>query len=341
MLGYNAGHSNTHGNANTFVGVNAGATSIISGGNNLILGDNIDPGADVSGAILIGCSAVNQLDFNLSNANVWTAKKAIILPADPTVALSAATKQYVDAHGARVLPGYLSSLTLFNDATSPNSVIDVAAGAATSDDNSTTMVLSSPFTKSMGGPWTAGSGGLGFDTGTFTTANTWYHIFLIMRTDTGVVDLLISTSATAPTMPANYTKKRRLGSIRTNASSQITAFTQSGDNFLWNLPTNDASNIAITASFQTVVLRVPTGISVRAYFTAIAVSGTAGTQVALANSALSLGTPTTGGNTQLVVPGAGQFQIDTDSAGHISYGANGTGSTLYIWTYGWTDNRGK
>jgi hypothetical protein len=51
------------------------------------------------------------------------------------------------------------------------------------------------------------------DTGAIANS-TWYHVWLIERVDTGVVDVLFSLSATAPTMPANYTRKRRIGSMK-------------------------------------------------------------------------------------------------------------------------------
>ena len=64
--------------------------------------------------------------------------------------------------GGPALPGYLSGLTLANDANPNNVTLDIAAGAACSDDNTTMMTLSVPlrrFSKRRG--LTLTDGGLG------------------------------------------------------------------------------------------------------------------------------------------------------------------------------------
>ena len=57
------------------------------------------------------------------------------------------------------------------------------------------------------------------DTGSVAN-NTWYHVHLIKRPVTGVVDVLFSLSATAPTLPTSYTIFRRIGSMRTDGSAR-------------------------------------------------------------------------------------------------------------------------
>ena len=66
--------------------------------------------------------------------------------------------------------------------------------------------------------------------------DTWYHVWLIKRADTGVVDALFSLSATAPTMPANYTRQppRRFGPDQW--VRQHHAFEQISDEFEWDVP---------------------------------------------------------------------------------------------------------
>ena len=165
-----------------------------------------------------------------------------------------------------MLPGYIGGLTLANDATTPNTVLDIALGAATSDDYSTLMQLATVnFTKNCNAAWAVGSGLGALDVGTSLAASTWYHVYLIERVDTFVTDVLISTSATNPILPANYTKRRRIGSICTDSSSHIIPFIQVGDEFLWNrspaAPWEVSDQpIGTTAGFYTV--NVPTGIKV-------------------------------------------------------------------------------
>lgn len=68
------------------------------------------------------------------------------------------------------------------------------------------------------------SGANGLDT--LTEANsTWYHVFVIAKDDS-TVDALISTSATAPTMPSGYIYKGYVGAIYNDSSGNIREFGQ-------------------------------------------------------------------------------------------------------------------
>jgi len=124
------------------------------------------------------------------------------------------------------------------------------------------MTLTAAITKTTGA-WAVGSGNGGLDTGTVANS-TWYHVYLIERPDTSVVDVLFSTSATAPTMPTGYTKKRRIGSILTDGSAHIIAFIQVGDRFQWSTPVADVNANNPGTSAVTRTLTVPTGIIVEA-----------------------------------------------------------------------------
>ena len=86
----------------------------------------------------------------------------------------------------------------------------------------------------------AGSANGGLDTGT-NTANAWYFVFAIKRLDAGNVDILHSLSPTTPTMPSNYTKKRRVDLFLHAANNTLIAFIQKGDTFLWYVPVLDYS----------------------------------------------------------------------------------------------------
>lgn len=164
------------------------------------------------------------------------------------------------AYADEIFPGLINGLTLSNNGTDATNDIDIAAGwAASSETVPALMVLSSALTKRLDAAWAVGTNQGGLDTGSI--ANTTYHIWLIRRPDTGVVDALFSASATSPTMPANYTQKRYLGPI-VRASSAIRAFRQSGDTFLWGTKIADRNS---TAAFSAALLTlsVPTGINVR------------------------------------------------------------------------------
>jgi hypothetical protein len=71
------------------------------------------------------------------------------------------------------------------------------------------MTLAAAINKTTAA-WAVGGGNGALDTGAIA-ANTWYNVHLIKRADTGFTDVLLSTSATAPKLPTNYTLFRRIG----------------------------------------------------------------------------------------------------------------------------------
>lgn len=77
----------------------------------------------------------------------------------------------------------------------------------------------------------ASAGANGLDTGVLA-ASTWYSKWVIYNPTTQAVAGLLSLSATAPTMPAGFTHRARVGWIRTDASANKfpLAFTQAGRN---------------------------------------------------------------------------------------------------------------
>lgn len=160
------------------------------------------------------------------------------------------------------MPGMLWGLGLAPNGGSPTTSVDIAAGTcATGTAPYLTMTLGSVLTKNVTSSWAVGSGAGGLDTG--VVGNNTYHVFLIRRPDTGVVDGLFSLSPTAPTMPPSYTQKRRLGSIMRVAAANV-SFTQFGDEFLLSVPVNAYSTNLTGGTSVLVTLTVPTGIQVLA-----------------------------------------------------------------------------
>jgi hypothetical protein len=245
-----------------------------------------------------------------------------------------------------VLPNYLGGLTLANDATTPNTVLDISPGGATSDDNSTLMVLTSgSFTKNCNAAWAVGSGNGALDSGSAIAAGTWYHVFLIERIDTGVVDVLISTNATTPTMPINYTKKRRIGSIRTGASS-IMLFSQFGDKFLWKTPIVDYGNYTLPTVLTALVLTVPPGIKTEAQISIYFSVSTASyfTMWPLDQTGVGLNIPQ--GNITMNGWASGAIltvalSMRTNTTQNVNIQASAAAPGVYLTTQGWIDYRGK
>lgn len=192
-------------------------------------------------------------------ANLFNQLKRAIVAIETEIGINASQTKFNQGH--------LWGLTLSNNTTDATNDIDIAVGEAKDGDNTEDMILASALTKQLDAAWAVGTNQGMLDTGTI--ADTTYHIFLIKRTDTNVVDILASLSATSPTMPTNYDKKRRIGSIvRTGAA--IKAFVQDGDYFMLKTPARDinATNPGIAAVTRTLG-SIPTGIRVRALLSVV------------------------------------------------------------------------
>lgn len=248
---------------------------------------------------------------------------------------------------AAVLFNYLGGLTLSNDTVSPNTVLAIATGSAASDDNSIMMTLAAAnYKKNCNAAWAVGNNNGALDSGSALAASTWYHVFLIERPDTFIVDVLISTSATAPALPANYTKKRRLGSILTNASSQIIAFIQYGDKFLWRTPIEDYINATLPTTLSTMTLTVPLGVQTEANFSIYFSVSTAAYFTIWSPDQTGAGWNSPSGHITINGWGSGAvltvyMSARTGLTRNLNYQASAAAPGFYITTHGWTDNRGK
>lgn len=260
--------------------------------------------------------------------------------------LTAAVQAQVRANVSAALKGRLYGLTTSNNGSDATNDIDIAAGeAASTETNPVLMVLASALTKRLDAAWAVGTGNGGLDTGSI--ANTSYHVWLIQRSDTGVVDVLFSASATSPTMPANYDRKRRISSfIRVSAS--IKPFVQVGDRFLYtNGGVQDRSSTGATAT-TLLTVSVPVGINVRAIIGQLQSCSTLGSQQT------SLADGNTGGGAGVDTPvaftvlagevciWAGTFLTNTSAQIYIRVVVtSGTLASNVTTTYGYEDRRGQ
>src|SRR3990172_6812314 len=87
--------------------------------------------------------------------------------------------------------------------------ITVAVGECVDDGGTENMVLASAITKQIDAAWAVGTNQGGMNTGAVAN-DTWYEVHLIKRTDTGVVDVMFTTTANRSTLPTNYTKKKEV-----------------------------------------------------------------------------------------------------------------------------------
>lgn len=239
-----------------------------------------------------------------------------------------------------LLAGALYGLTL--SAAGSTATYGIAAGAASG------MSLATAYTKTASA-WAVGTGNGSLDTGSIAN-NSWYHVWLIGRVDTSVWDVLLSLSATAPTMPASYTLKRRIGSMKTDGSAQWIKFTQNGDEFLWAQPLGDyAAALTAASTPQDITLTTPPGVKTIARCRVAWGNGTLQALVLIDAKDVGALTPNAGGvvNATAYSPGAGAYtrgniDVRTDTAAKINATCSPDNScTLYLTTYGWTDTRGK
>ena len=180
--------------------------------------------------------------------------------------------------------------------------------------------------------------------------NTWYHMWLIRRSDTGVVDVLYSESATSPTFPANYNQKRRIGAVLTDGSASILAFKHFDDLFIWNVQVQDwsANSVGTTRVLRTCT--VPTGIEVEALMgitilhtpdgSAIFCMVTSPDQTDTAPGGSNFSMATEGGSSHEV---SQEMRVRTDTSAQIGVrlSITGTGRWSKGHSRGWFDPRGR
>jgi len=282
-------------------------------------------------------AATSAVETNLSVPSCSTASSALTWTTNTGFGCNSIT-------ATTVLRSYLAGNTLSGGG---SQTLTITAGQVTSDDQTTSMSLGSTYTKTFAA-WTVGSGNGGIDNGSIAT-NTWYHVYIIERTDTMVVDVLISTSASAPMLPTNYTKQRRIGSIKTDGTPNILAFTQHGDDFYWNAaPALDLNGAVSTANRTLTTMNVPTGVVVKwignlewnsggGGASAIILTDPATNDVAPVDGSSPLGSLVLSPVSTRV---GAQATVYTNTSAQI--GVRGSAAnTGVIQTLGWTDTRGR
>jgi len=251
--------------------------------------------------------------------------------------------------GSSAIRSYLAGLGLSNNATDATNDIDIAVGVAIDGTNAYVMSLASILTKRLDAAWAVGTNQGGLDTGAI--ANTTYHVWLIARSDTNVVDVLFSTSASDPTMPTSYNYKRRIGSIIRSAGT-ILAFSQLGDEFLLKATVEDV-DVTLSTTATSYTMTCPAGIQVGLIVNAAAFHSSA--QASLYLSSLDVndqavgfgGGIAPGATMAILATGATQTSVSsyakirTNTSRQIRAVAGAASTTVRINTSGWIDTRGR
>jgi hypothetical protein len=327
------GISGWYGQVTTLIGTGgAGGSSLLGGGGQ---GANVNnstaaagnagngPGGGGSGAV---CQAIASTQNGGAGANgcviiteygSWTSPTAVVR-------------------------GLLHGLTLSKAGSS--TTFTVAPGQASDSTFVDMITLTSAMNKTSGG-FAPGGGNGALDTGTIATT-TWYHVYVIKNQTTGAVDVLVSLSATTPTMPSGFSLFRRIGSMRFDGTGNWRGFVQLGDHFLWTTPNIDYSSAAANAaSRQNLTLTVPTGIQVYAEFVLIVTAGASQNVYATSLDQADTAATSAGGGYQSTTTaandrGGGPVVTRTDTLARIGLRSSGTCSYTII-TQGWTDYRGR
>lgn len=249
--------------------------------------------------------------------------------------------------------GHIGGLTLSGSALD----LSIAVGECVmnaDDGGHTAMRITSAMTKKLSTTWVVGSGEGGMDNG--SASNDWYHVYVIRRSDTGVVDVVVSNSSTwagvNKTKIPDYDAGRRIGSIKVDSDPKIVAFTQVGDTFWWSEEKGETLSTVGTSESLITLAYVPDGVRVDAIINANIYDADKAPHVTLNSGDV----PTTGLNDPDNSPSSahgnlytdaadrgscGRFVLMTNASGQIRARSEDAGTQLYMWVQGYIDRRGR
>ena len=186
-----------------------------------------------------------QVTFQFNGANTLTHNAtSLILPGGANITTVAGDAAIMVSEGSgnwrcvsyqlsSLPPEYHSGLAVTNNATDTEHDLDIATGAIHDDTDTVNLTLTSALTKRIDASWAVGTNqGMldGSESSAGTPDNsTWYYIYVIKRSDTGVVDILASESASSPTLPSGYDYKKLIFAVLTDGSGNIRNYTLVGD----------------------------------------------------------------------------------------------------------------
>lgn len=199
-----------------------------------------------------------------------TAGDRAIVVADTTTVHTVVEFTRAYSRPAQFPEKHIAGLTYSNNAGDATNDLDIAAGSARDSTNAMDMVLAAALTKQSDVAWAVGGTG-GTPAGGLLSgaaANVDHNIWLIKRSDTGVVDVGLETTANAtPTLPSNYTHYRRIGWFKRSGGAVVAFHTYEteggGIEQNWDVPTLDVDlSATLTTARRTDAIKVPLVFSV-------------------------------------------------------------------------------
>ena len=306
---------------------------------------------NVSGAnnVIVHRSASNTIDGEAS-ITLSATNQAVMLACNGTTWYRTSAHTPITAATLTPTRGFLSGLTLSNDSDADHDIA-IAVGVCRDSADAQTLVLSTIMTKRIDATWSAGDDAGGLFTGSVAT-DTWYHVFLIRKTSDGSIDAGFDTSVSAANIPAGYAAYRRIGSVKTDGSSNIKPFVQFGDRFTWSAPTADAIDVATSTTAALTTLNTPLAVKVEAEMYVHIEDEATNTKGILFSDPdvpdLSAATSTARGTAyvQASQSGTDNFKFNfvaecpTNTSSQVRVVNSGTGGTYYIRTRSYRDPRG-
>lgn len=239
--------------------------------------------------------------------------------------------------------GHLSGLGLSHAADTEHD-ITVAAGKARDATDAVDMALAAAITKRADAEWAVGDTNGGMAAGESLPASGTIHIWLIKRSDTGVVDVMANNHATTgltPTLPASYDYKRRIFSLRTDSSSNIINGDQWGTGqrrtFIFDTPILDLNNVTPgDTNAHTIAISTPAGIIVKALLVATSASA-GGLLSSLASADVAVGAMPDVSSNNFHATGAFKVEVFTNTANQVRIRQR-VNEAASVGTYGWEDS---
>lgn len=225
-------------------------------------------------------------------------------------------------------PGHIHGLHYSNNVLDLNA-IDIQPGSCRSMDDDGDIRLTAPVTV------------------TVPSADGTYHIWAIGRSDTGAADVILSLSATNPTMPTDFDLKRRRGAI-VRRSGVMLPFSLSGNTTLLTNPPNGVSFYPSTSAVLATLEVVPNGVQVTALLEVFlrttdhvrrSVLITSPDQVAATPAAGTMSTLSTGldGVSGGTTSADKAVRLNTSRQFRYQFESSSAAVAFFVRAYGWVD----
>jgi len=229
--------------------------------------------------------------------------------------------------------------------------IQTSVGECNDSTNIQLLKSSSILIKQIDAVWAVGTAAGGLASALTLSVSTWYHFFIIAKTD-GTVDFGWDTSLTATNLltdAVGYTLFRRIASHITDASANIIGFTQISDEFRWDEMPRETSVANPGTSAVSVTVDTPIGVTVDAdMMFSINDSTTAATTFGLLTSTSQTDTaPSSSLYDVAIQNGSDAYSVvskrilEANSTIRFRISNSDAGVIVRLFTVGYTDYRGN